>query len=65
MEHHIPVERDVTDRDAIVAAAERVQRHLGGADILVNNAGVMLLAPSPPARGPRSAEWSRCTSSAR
>jgi NADP-dependent 3-hydroxy acid dehydrogenase YdfG len=33
------------DRDSIVAAAERVQRELGGADILVNNAGVMLTAP--------------------
>jgi NADP-dependent 3-hydroxy acid dehydrogenase YdfG len=29
----------------VVAAAERLQRELGGADILVNNAGVMLLAP--------------------
>jgi NADP-dependent 3-hydroxy acid dehydrogenase YdfG len=36
---------DVTDRDSIVAAAERVQQELGGADILVNNAGVMLTAP--------------------
>lgn len=36
---------DVTDRDSIVAAAEQVQRELGGADVLVNNAGVMLLAP--------------------
>jgi NADP-dependent 3-hydroxy acid dehydrogenase YdfG len=41
----IAIEADVTDRDSIVAAAERVQRELGGADILVNNAGVMLLAP--------------------
>jgi NADP-dependent 3-hydroxy acid dehydrogenase YdfG len=41
----VAIEADVTDRDAIVAAAERVQRELGGADILVNNAGVMLLAP--------------------
>jgi NADP-dependent 3-hydroxy acid dehydrogenase YdfG len=39
------IEADVTDRDSIVAAAERVQRELGAADILVNNAGVMLLAP--------------------
>jgi NAD(P)-dependent dehydrogenase (short-subunit alcohol dehydrogenase family) len=45
MEHHIAIKADVTDRDAMVAAAERVQRDLGGADILVNNAGVMLLAP--------------------
>ena len=41
----IAVEADVTDRDSIVAAAERVQQELGGADILVNNAGVMLVAP--------------------
>jgi NADP-dependent 3-hydroxy acid dehydrogenase YdfG len=41
----IAIEADVTDRESMVAAAERVQRELGGADILVNNAGVMLLAP--------------------
>jgi NADP-dependent 3-hydroxy acid dehydrogenase YdfG len=41
----IAIEADVTDRESIVAAAERVQRELGAADILVNNAGVMLLAP--------------------
>lgn len=41
----IAVEADVTDRDSVVAAAEGVQRELGGADIRVNNAGVMLLAP--------------------
>ena len=41
----IAIEADVTDRDSIVAAAERVQQELGGADILVNNAGVMLTAP--------------------
>ena len=41
----IAIEADVTDRGSIVAAAERVNRELGGADILVNNAGVMLLAP--------------------
>jgi NADP-dependent 3-hydroxy acid dehydrogenase YdfG len=41
----VAIEADVTDRDSIVAAAERVQSELGGADILVNNAGVMLLAP--------------------
>ncbi len=41
----IAIEADVTDRESIVAAAERVQRELGGADILVNNAGVMLTAP--------------------
>jgi NADP-dependent 3-hydroxy acid dehydrogenase YdfG len=41
----LAIEADVTERDSIVAAAERVQRELGGADILVNNAGVMLLGP--------------------
>jgi NADP-dependent 3-hydroxy acid dehydrogenase YdfG len=41
----IAIPADVTDRDALVAAAERVQAELGGADILVNNAGVMLLGP--------------------
>ena len=41
----IAITADVTDRDALAAAAERVQGELGGADILVNNAGVMLLAP--------------------
>jgi len=41
----IAIEADVTDRDALVAAAERVQPEMGGADVLVNSAGVMLLAP--------------------
>jgi NADP-dependent 3-hydroxy acid dehydrogenase YdfG len=41
----LAIEADVTDRDSIVAAAERVKNELGGADVLVNNAGVMLLAP--------------------
>jgi NADP-dependent 3-hydroxy acid dehydrogenase YdfG len=41
----LAIEADVTDRDSITAAADRVQSELGGADILVNNAGVMLLAP--------------------
>lgn len=41
----IAIAADVTDRDSIVAAAERVQAELGGADVLVNNAGVMLLGP--------------------
>lgn len=41
----IAVTADVTDRDALVAAAQRVQDELGGADVLVNNAGVMLLGP--------------------
>jgi NADP-dependent 3-hydroxy acid dehydrogenase YdfG len=41
----IAIEADVTDRESLLAAAERVQQELGGADILVNNAGVMLTAP--------------------
>jgi len=41
----LAIEADVTDRDSLVAPAERVKGELGGADILVNNAGVMLLAP--------------------
>jgi NADP-dependent 3-hydroxy acid dehydrogenase YdfG len=41
----IAVEADVTDRDSLVAAAQRVEEELGDADVLVNNAGVMLLGP--------------------
>ena len=41
----IAIQADVTDRDSVVAASERVQQELGGADVLVNNAGVMLTAP--------------------
>src|SRR4051794_3515787 len=41
----IAIRADVTDRESIVAAAERVHEELGAADILVNNAGVMLLSP--------------------
>src|SRR3954465_2667796 len=41
----IAIAADVTDRDSLVAAAQRVQDELGGADVLVNNAGVMLLGP--------------------
>jgi NADP-dependent 3-hydroxy acid dehydrogenase YdfG len=41
----IAIRADVTDRDALAAAAQRVQDELGGADVLVNNAGVMLLGP--------------------
>src|SRR4051795_8787108 len=41
----IAIEADVTDRDALVAAAQRVHDELGGTDVLVNNAGVMLLGP--------------------
>jgi NADP-dependent 3-hydroxy acid dehydrogenase YdfG len=41
----LAIAADVTDRDAVVAAANRIDRDLGGADVLVNNAGVMLLGP--------------------
>jgi NADP-dependent 3-hydroxy acid dehydrogenase YdfG len=39
----VAIAADVTDRDAIVAAADQVRRDLGRVDALVNNAGVMLL----------------------
>jgi NADP-dependent 3-hydroxy acid dehydrogenase YdfG len=39
---------DVTDRDALVAAAGRVKDAFGPASVLVNNAGVMLLGPFGP-----------------
>ena len=41
----VAIAADVTDRDALVASADRVKREFGGADVLVNNAGVMLLGP--------------------
>ena len=41
----LAIEADVTDRDSLVIAAQRVQDQLGRVDVLINNAGVMLLAP--------------------
>ena len=41
----VAIAADVTDRESLVAAAQRVADELGGADVLVNNAGVMLLGP--------------------
>ena len=41
----LAIAADVTDRDSLLAAGQRVQDELGGADVLVNNAGVMLLGP--------------------
>jgi NADP-dependent 3-hydroxy acid dehydrogenase YdfG len=61
----IALEADVTDRDSVVAAAQRVKDELGGADVLINNAGVMLWRRSPQTSAPSSARWSRSTCSAR
>ena len=44
-ERAIAIKADVTDRNSLAAAAERVKTELGAADILINNAGVMLLGP--------------------
>ncbi len=44
----IAIGADVTDRAALLAAAERVRTELGGADVLINNAGIMLLGPFGP-----------------
>jgi NADP-dependent 3-hydroxy acid dehydrogenase YdfG len=41
----VAIRAGVTDRESLVAAAERVRDGLGGADVLVNNAGLMLLGP--------------------
>ncbi|MFC7725498.1 SDR family oxidoreductase [Nocardioides sp. GCM10028917] len=41
----LAITADVTERDSLVTAAQRVRDELGGADVLVNNAGIMLLGP--------------------
>jgi NADP-dependent 3-hydroxy acid dehydrogenase YdfG len=41
----LAIAADVTDRHAVVAAANRIELDLGCADVLINNAGVMLLGP--------------------
>jgi NADP-dependent 3-hydroxy acid dehydrogenase YdfG len=41
----VAIEADVTDRDSITAASQRVQAELGRLDVLINNAAVMLLGP--------------------
>src|SRR5512133_3551416 len=61
----IAIAADVTDRDSLVAAAQRVQDELGGADVLVNTAGVMLLAPFTSDQRAEQRRWSRSTCSAR
>jgi NADP-dependent 3-hydroxy acid dehydrogenase YdfG len=53
----VPV--DVTDPDAVDAAAALVQERLGAADLVVANAGVMLPAPFPEGR---REEWERMLS---
>lgn len=57
----IAIQADVTDRDSIVAAAERVQQELGGADILINNAGIMLTAPFASDNDLSIGRWSKRT----
>ena len=44
----VAIRADVTDRDSLTAAAERIREKWGGAHVLVNNAGVMLLGPFGP-----------------
>ncbi|MDX2642321.1 SDR family oxidoreductase [Streptomyces sp. PA03-1a] len=41
----LAIATDVTDAQAVGAAADQVKNDLGGADLLFNNAGVMLPAP--------------------
>jgi NADP-dependent 3-hydroxy acid dehydrogenase YdfG len=41
----VAIAADVTDRDALLSAADQVRRDLCRVDVLVNNAGVMLLGP--------------------
>ena len=63
-ETSVAIAADVTDRDALVAAADQVKQQLGGADVLVNNAGVMLLGPFEAPSGRRPDRWWRSTCSA-
>jgi NADP-dependent 3-hydroxy acid dehydrogenase YdfG len=44
----LAVEADVTDRDSIVAAADRARRELGTAGVLVNNAASCCSVRSAP-----------------
>ena len=49
----VAIEVDVTDRDSVVALADRVDDELGGASVVVNNAGVVSFTPigQPEERG--------------
>ena len=40
-----PVPADVTDKDAVEAAFDRIERHWGSVEVLVSNAGAGLAAP--------------------
>src|SRR5262249_11781666 len=42
-ERVLGIELDVTDRAAVDAAVDKVERRFGGIDLLVNNAGHMLV----------------------
>ncbi|MGV1009919.1 MAG: SDR family oxidoreductase [Dermatophilaceae bacterium] len=59
----IAIGADVTDRDAMLAAARRVKDELGGADVLVNNAGVRPRPAAPWCGG--SPRRSRCAGAGR
>jgi NADP-dependent 3-hydroxy acid dehydrogenase YdfG len=52
----VPVAADVSDPEAVAAAAESVRRELGQVDLVVANAGAMLAAPFESAD---VAEWER------
>jgi NADP-dependent 3-hydroxy acid dehydrogenase YdfG len=55
-DHAVHVAVDVSDRDAIGAAADSIRRRLGRVDLVVANAGVMLPAPFEEAD---TTEWDR------
>jgi NADP-dependent 3-hydroxy acid dehydrogenase YdfG len=52
----VPIAADVSDPDAVAAAAESIRRELGRVDLVVANAGTMLAAPFASAD---VAEWDR------
>ena len=60
----IAIAADVTDRDSLVTAANRVQAELGGADVLINNAGSCCWPRSPPNSATSFVRWWRSICSA-